>query len=590
MIRKRKLLWKLFPSYLAITVIALIIITWFSTTSFRGFYLDQIAADLEARAVLIKNQFDQSSLLSERHQIDSLCRALGNLSSTRITVIAPDGRVIGDSHENPDSMDSHHDRPEVIESLKEGHGMAIRYSHTLSQNMMYVVIPLYDAGEHIGFLRTSMAITSIDDKLKSIIIKIVLGVFLIAVIAAVISYYASRIVTRPLNEMGQIANKFASGDLAQKLPYYDSREINALAESMNKMAAQLNERILTIINQRNESEAVLTSMVEGVMAIDTDERIIKLNRAAASLLNIQQTDINNKTLQEMVRNIELQRFVDRVLNTTEPIDEEIELRDNGIRFIQVTGTTLKDAKNHKFGALIVMNDVTKLHRLESVRQEFVANVSHELKTPVTSIKGFVETLQEGAIDEPESARKFLDVIKRQADRLNSIIEDLLTLSRLEENTDRSQIKMDTVAIRPIILSAAEVCELKANRAEIALNINCEDDLKMPVNPHLIEQALVNLIDNAIKYSKPNGKIEISAEKADAEYRLTVSDNGVGIAQEHLPRVFERFYIVDKARTHKLGGTGLGLAIVKHIAQLHGGFPTVKSELNKGTTFEIHIPG
>jgi len=330
-------------------------------------------------------------------------------------------------------------------------------------------------------------------------------------------------------------------------------------------------------------------MVEGVLAVDMEERVIGHNRAARELLGISSEDAEHRTLHEVVRNIDLQRFVARVLSTRESAEEEIVLRDGGEKYIQVHGTVLRDARGNSIGALVVLNDVTRLHRLEAVRRDFVANVSHELKTPVTSIKGFVETLLEGAMNEPESARRFLEVISRQADRLQAIIEDLLTLSRMEQDAGRTQISLRVEPLNAVLKSAIQVCELKAQESNIRIKLSCPEDLKAKVNAPLLEQAVINLIDNAIKYSEAGSVIGVSGSRENGEVIIRVTDRGSGVAKEHLPRLFERFYLVDRARSRKLGGTGLGLAIVKHISQAHGGYPKVESAPGKGSTFSIHLP-
>jgi len=525
----------------------------------------------------------------DSQRIDSLCKYLGRLSSTRITVIDSVGRVLGDTEENPADMDNHADRPEFIAAMDSGTGMSVRYSFTLEQNMMYVAIPVRDAGKINGAVRVSISIYSIDNALRTTFLNIVLVGLLVLLAAAGIGFYISRRISRPLEEIKAGAERFAEEKLDHKLPLYNTLEINSLSTAMNKMAAQLDTRIKTIISQRNEQQAVLASMVEGVLAVDNEERVLSLNTAASGLLKINPDEAKGRTLHEIVRNIDLQRFVARVLSTMEPAEEEIVLRDNGELHLQLHGTVLRDADGNRIGVLTVLNDVTRLHRLEAVRRDFVANVSHELKTPVTSIKGFVETLLDGAVNDPESARRFLAVIARQADRLNMIIQDLLTLSRIEQDSERAQISFELQNLKPVIKTAIEVCELKAHERKIKTELECEGDLATRINAPLLEQAVINLLDNAIKFSESDEVIEIRVIKHDSEIIISVRDHGCGIAKEHLPRLFERFYLVDKARSRKLGGTGLGLAIVKHIAQLHGGHPSVESSPGRGSTFAIHLP-
>jgi two-component system phosphate regulon sensor histidine kinase PhoR len=294
-------------------------------------------------------------------------------------------------------------------------------------------------------------------------------------------------------------------------------------------------------------------------------------------------------MQEAVRNHELQLLLSRVLSTQQNIEEEIILHsERGDRIVHVQGAVLRDARG-TIGAVAILHEVTQLKKLEKVRRDFVANVSHELRTPVTSIKGFVETLLDGAMDNPEELKRFLTIVASQTDRLNAIIEDLLTLSRIEQDEEKAEIPLEHSPVRSVLETAIEVCRMKAAEKNIRLEMTCEPDLTASMNAPLLEQAVINLIDNAIKYSSPDQAIQLSAEQSGNEVVIRVRDEGCGIGREHLPRIFERFYRVDKARSRKLGGTGLGLAIVKHIAQTHGGRATVESLLGKGSTFSIHLP-
>ncbi|HDS84795.1 MAG TPA: PAS domain S-box protein, partial [Phycisphaerales bacterium] len=293
----------------------------------------------------------------------------------------------------------------------------------------------------------------------------------------------------------------------------------------------------------------------------------------------------------VVRNTELQHFIRRALDSAVSVEDRLVLHDSpgAERHLQVSGAPLRDEAGQKIGVLIVLNDITQIHRLEQLRRDFVANVSHELKTPVTSIKGFIETLLDGAMDNPDDRRRFLEIIARQAHRLDSIIDDLLTLSRLEQQSKSERAELAAAKIRPILTAAADLCQVFAAEKNIPIEIDCPDDLEGRVNASLCEQAAVNLVDNAIKYSDAGRPVRLEAERVGEELLIRVRDHGCGIAADHLPRLFERFYRVDKARSRKLGGTGLGLAIVKHIAQFHNGRITVESQLNQGSVFTLYLP-
>jgi two-component system, OmpR family, phosphate regulon sensor histidine kinase PhoR len=331
-------------------------------------------------------------------------------------------------------------------------------------------------------------------------------------------------------------------------------------------------------------------MIEGVLAIDREEKILRLNQAAATLLDLQPDAVVGRRIQEVLRKPDLQKFVTEAMRSTHPIEAEMRLLIRGEeRFLQTHGAPLRDAGGREIGVLVVLNDITRLQRLENVRRDFVANVSHELKTPITAIKGSVETLLGGAIEEADSAPRFLEIIARQADRLNAIIEDLLALSRIEQEEEKSGIQLTEINVAVVIQSALQSCQVKAQDKQVQLSVDCPADLQCQANAPLLEQALVNLVDNAIKYSNEGGAVQIAVHAVATDLEITVRDFGCGVAREHLPRLFERFYRVDKGRSRKQGGTGLGLAIVKHIVQAHGGQITVDSTPGEGSTFTIRLP-
>lgn len=381
---------------------------------------------------------------------------------------------------------------------------------------------------------------------------------------------------------------YGKGNFNHRVVISSSREFDMLARSMNHMAGELQERIRIITSQRNELEAVLSGMTESVLVVSTDEKIIRFNHAAQKEFDLSPNSAYGLNVQEAIRHHALQKFIQKTLQSNLPQEEEIILHETADRIMQAFGTLLKDANNEIIGALVVLNDVTRLKILENIRKDFVANVSHELKTPVTSIKGYVETLKEGAIDDTENAHRFLDIISKHADRLSSIIEDLLNLSRIEES-DGKQIALERGNIRDVLEEAKTLCLAKASEKNIQIQIDTPPILNGNINPPLLEQTMINLIDNAIKYSAPHNQVLISASEDKGTIVIKVQDWGCGIAQKHLPRLFERFYRVDKARSRQLGGTGLGLSIVKHIVQAHNGTVHVNSTLNEGTTFTIRLP-
>ncbi|MEN6337842.1 MAG: ATP-binding protein, partial [Phycisphaerales bacterium] len=382
---------------------------------------------------------------------------------------------------------------------------------------------------------------------------------------------------------------FANGHFNIRVPAGGAAELDDLGKSLNEMATQLEDRIVTITRQRNELETILSSMIEGVFAVDAAANIVSINKAAAMLLGVDSAKAQGHAVEEVVRNSDLQQFVRDILVADSPMEIDVSFPGAGERFFHVQGARLIDPRRERAGAVIVLSDMTRVHRLENLRRDFVANVSHELRTPVTSIQGFSEALQEGGMSDIEQARRYVGIIAKHAQRLNAIIDDLLSLSRLEDGTERRSIAFENHRLKDVLSTAIDLCDIKAEQKQMRVDLVCEADVEAPINAPLLEQAIVNLIDNAVKYSEPGTSVEVRVDRRGEEIVISVKDAGCGIPAEHLSRVFERFYVVDKSRSRKLGGTGLGLAIVKHIAQVHGGYVTVESILGKGSTFAIHLP-
>jgi two-component system, OmpR family, phosphate regulon sensor histidine kinase PhoR len=594
--RRQRLLWRVYRAYLAITLLSLLAVGWFAVQSLDAFYLGWVRENLRARAELVEQQIGPGLGADDVRKLQAVCARVSQITSTRLTVIAASGQVLCDTHEDPARMQNHRDRPEVQQALAGEPGEATHYSATLHERMMYLAIPVRRFNEALrkdevtGAVRAAVSVAFIDQSLRKVQLHIAAGGLAIAALAAVASWFFSRQISRPLEEMKQGAEHFARGQLDYKLPVPDSRELAGLADSLNVMARQLDERIATIVRQRREQEAVLAGMVEGVLAVDAQERIITLNKVAAELLRCDREKALGRSLQEVVRSVDLRRFVTRALAQHEPAAADVVLPGESGAVLEARSAPLLDARGQAAGVVIVLNDATRLRQLENIRRDFAANVSHELRTPITSIKGFVETLLDGALANAEETDRFLKIIARQADRLSAIIEDLLSLARIEREAETGEIVLEEGRLRDVLQTAIQDAQAEAAARNIALALSCPDEVVAVMNPPLLEQAVANLLDNAIKYSEPGNEVRITAARGEAEVTVEVSDTGCGIAPEHFSRLFERFYRVDKARSRKLGGTGLGLAIVKHIVQAHQGRVTVQSRPGAGSTFTIHLPG
>lgn len=423
---------------------------------------------------------------------------------------------------------------------------------------------------------------------RSVTIAAVMAALAATIAVGVFLQIVLRRLTIRIRRIEEIAGRYAHGDLDIQLRIDGPPEIEAVAHSLNTMAQELRTRIHAISRQRNELETILSSMLEGVIVLDSSRRILSMNRAAGELFRVDCAEAAGKTIVQHVRNADLDDMAEHALDADEPIEQELTVyRDTPIH-LQVHATSFErgEGSSHR-GVLLVISDITRLTQLQQMRKDFVANVSHELKTPITSIQGFVETLIDGAIDDPEQARRFLTIISTHTNRLNLIIEDLLSLSRLEQN--RTRLTVEESDLEAIMRSTMEVCGPTATAKSVRVTIEYDGPRTARINQNLIEQALVNLIDNAIKYSQKQREVRVSVSNTGGVLRLSVADSGQGIPARDLPRIFERFYRTDRARSRALGGTGLGLAIVKHIARAHNGDVSVTSTLGEGSVFTLSLP-
>ena len=589
MFLKKRLVRHLYVIYLSLIVVALGGFGLYAHLALKKSYLAQVEDDLHARARFVEAQVDRRWSEAEYNLLDAWCKDLGSRTSTRISLILPNGRVVADSDEDVHQMDDHSFRPEIKVALGGQTASSVRFSRTLQQRMMYYAVPVSQNGEVVGVVRTAIPVHAMDQVLQRLRRQVFSGAFLMALVTAIMSFVAYRRMSRPLIAMKEGAERFAGGQLDYRLAVPDSGQLGGLAVAFNDMAAQLKERIDTIVRQRSEQEALLSAMVESVLAVDMEGRLISMNQAAAKMFRVEPAQATGRFLQEIVRTVDLQNFLKKARETGTPIEEDVVVFTEEEQYLQAHGTLLRDAQGRKAGVLIVLNDVTRLKRLENVRREFFANVSHELKTPITSIKASVETLQDGKPHDDADVERFLGVIARQSDRLNNLVEDLLAISRLEHGEAESAIELKGGRLAPLLQAAVQTSRLKAQERGVVIELTCDPELEANFNGRLLEQAIQNLIDNAIKYSEEGTRVKVEGAQDGSEILIRVIDQGMGIPREHLSRLFERFYRVDRARSRSLGGTGLGLAIVKHIAQAHGGRVMVDSAPDKGSTFTIVLP-
>ncbi|HYB99515.1 MAG TPA: ATP-binding protein [Candidatus Limnocylindrales bacterium] len=583
-----RLLWQIALPLVVLVIVSLGALTWGASGMVHDFHLDRTREDLFARAALVEHALAEALPAARRHEIDPVAKRLGSLAGMRVTVIAPDGTVLGESDRDPVLLDNHAGRPEVAEALQHGQGTAIRFSDTVEVPMMYAARAVRPAGAVLGVVRIGLPLASLEGAVSTLQMRAAIAALVLATAATALGLWIARRITRPLEDLEVMAESCMAGEVPARAPAAGSSEIARVAEAVHRLAHELDARIRSLVAERNEQQAVLGSMVEAVLAVDTRERVMALNAAGADVFGVDPESAVGRSIQEVARNSDLHRFVAEALAADGPIERELAVHAEAPRYLQAHGAPVRDRDGVRIGAVVVLNDITRMRLLETVRRDFVANVSHELKTPVTSIKGFLETLLGGAIDDVDNRRRFLEIASRQADRLGAIIDDLLLLSRVEQESDQQTLERPVTSLATVVSEAVDVCALDAERKKIELRVQCGDGVQARVNGALVEQAVVNLIGNAIKYSEEGSTVDVEARRDGADAVIEVRDRGVGIEAEHLPRLFERFYRVDKARSRALGGTGLGLAIVKHIVQAQGGTVTVASRPGSGSTFALRF--
>jgi len=560
------------------------VIRFFSATIFQ-----QVEYELRDTALMLKGLL----LFAEEQgefDYDAFCKQAGKNGHTRITVIDADGWVLGDSHAEIASMNNHGDRPEVIQSLRRGAGISIRHSASVGFRLMYLAVPVQIDTENL-VLRISRPVNAIDQIISGANRTVILTSLLFLGLALIAAVRTGQWIRRPLSRLVDVASRLEAGDLDARSDVANPEEFRVLGNTMNAMAKSLSRRMETVQRQRDEYQSVLAGMSEAVIVLDERLQVVEANPAAERIFLRSRKEMLSRPLLNLVRNLHLQEFARELLANPGTMSAEFPLSFGvgGERdlHLQVHGALIPRGDSGKPRAVLVFTDITGIKRSEQVRKDFVSNVSHELKTPITSIKGFVETLLDGAAEERDVLKRFLGIIARQADNMHAIIEDLLQLSRLDEQSlhlEDSPVSMETV-----LSNAIERIRESARNREVRLELRVGETCTVRGNQGLLEQAVFNLLDNAVKYSGTGGNIIAGVRNNEAVAEIFVRDQGMGIPQEDLPRVFERFYRVDKARSRETGGTGLGLAIVKHIALVHGGSVSVESRLGEGSEFTVTLP-
>ncbi|WP_408608427.1 two-component system histidine kinase PnpS [Caminicella sporogenes] len=514
--------------------------------------------------------------------------------NARITFINRNGVVVGDSEIDKSDLkniENHMNRPEIKKALKGIIGKSQRYSSTLDINYLYVAVPVVKDGIIYGVTRLAYPLNKINKIYFNFIKKIVISMVIGVAVAMLLGYRYINRITEPIKEITVTAQKISNGDFSSRVYVESEDEVKILADTFNLMAERLNNNISELQDKNTKLKSILTSMKEGLIAIDNSNRIILINSPAKKLFNIEKEDVLKEEIFNLINNEELKISLEKIINDNDLEKIEVAIDEPEMRILKIYKYLIKlnQDPNRIIGKLILIVEVTEMRRLEKMRTEFVANVSHELKTPLTSILGFVETLKNGAIDNEKVRDKFLNIIEIEAERLTRLIDDLLTLSDIESNKLSSN-KKEYIDVYEEMIQIKDMMEEIAKQKDIEFICEIQESLpNIYGNRDWFKQMIINLVDNAIKYTPEGGIVRVSAYEKENSIFISVKDTGIGIPKKDIPRLFERFYRVDKARSRKVGGTGLGLAIVKHIVLSFGGKVDVYSEEGKGAEFLVKIP-
>lgn len=571
---------KLMFSYLII-ILAAVGISMFASWSKGYNYIGYQREEYHLmQAEMLADIFSEANLESFESFADSFSQKYG----VRITIIGKDGTVVADS-ETTEHLENHSTREEVIRALKGEHVSLIRYSQTMDKRYAYSAVPIHK-GDFDGVMRISLPVSEFTSLYKNLFGTIMMTVILCMLGATLLAALFTRNLSKPIDDITKAAEGISCGDYETKIYTNDTQQLGRLAEAFNRMSDNLNTSVRALKRRNIEFEAMLKSMASGVIAIDNNDIVMFTNDVFSQMVECNKDKIERQPFYTFMRNAVLFQIITEVRDTKETVMREgtIALADE--KMVRVTATPLLKDNNKNLGILLILEDITQIRKLENMRRDFVSNVTHELKTPLTSIRGFVDTLKAGAIKEEQVAARFIDIIDIESERLSSLINDILLLSEIESKEEQvvAPCNMDTV-----ITDVIELLQPKIAHKNVVIVYSPKPDMDYyPANANRMKQLLINLLDNAVKYTEV-GTITIQCEKRKNKLILCVEDTGIGMEEEHLGRIFERFYRVDKGRARKTGGTGLGLSIVKHIVERYNGKIKVESKLNKGTKFTIELP-
>lgn len=551
-------------------------------------YMDILENRLSKEAIVIADDIILNDLYSKPDKLENRIIQFSKEISARITVIDKQGKVLGDTESNPSTLPNHLDRPEVQEALKTGMGLSKRFSTTVKHDLLYVAVPIKKGDTIVGVIRLSVPETTISETVNKIWLSLTVGLLVTFVIFGVIIGNVSLRVTRPIEEIIKVAREVTEKNYNKRVLIQPRGEIGQLARAINFMIESLEQQLVLVEENEKRLEGIINNMFSGILLVGDSKKIILANEAATRLLGCDSENLIGQHYQEIGKNSGLIPLIKHCFEKGEQVREEIHIYYPSEKILDVNLASYRNDSGEIKGIIVLLHDITSIRRLEKLRSEFVTNVSHELKTPITSIKGFTETLLDGALDDPEISRHFLTIINEESDRLYRLISEILDLSRVEQK--KMPLQVEEINLSKLIKETVRIVREEARDKGIAIFLPLAETVMIEGDSDRLRQIILNLVSNAINYTPENGEVTINIREISGnQIEIQVSDTGIGIAPEHLPRIFERFYRVDKARSRASGGTGLGLAIVKHLVESHHGEIHAESEEGKGTTFTILLP-
>jgi two-component system, OmpR family, phosphate regulon sensor histidine kinase PhoR len=579
----RSIYWKITLPIALLVVFCMTGLGFYAVNSVRNTQLELLRSTLLNEARLVADEsLPNLADPAKYSNLEVIAKTAGQEIDSRITIMTSDGTVLGDTWENPAAMENHASRQEVKEALASGVGEATRYSTTTGQDMVYLAVPIVDQGQILGVARVALPLTAVNEAVHSTIRAITLAIIVAAFLVILITALITRRITRPIRRVTAAVEKVAAGQLDQKIEVRSSDELGRLGQAFNTMSANIKDMLSTISDERSKLSTILSSIDDGVIMADSRGALLLANSAAESLFNFEENKAAGKPLIEVTFNYEIEGLFQKCISSGE---KQIAFIDTtGGRFLRVIALPLKTDKAS--GALLLIQDFTEVRTMQTMRREFVGNISHELRTPLAAIKAIVETLQDGAMEDKEVARDFLNRVNDEVDKMTQMVSELIELTRIE--TGKANLKFEPLDLNALAREVIAHLQPQAERKQLNITTALAENMPfVPADRERIRQVITNIIHNAIKFTPPEGRIKVYTEASSGEVTVRVQDSGIGISREDLPHIFERFFKADKSRSQS--GSGLGMAIAKHIVQAHNGKIWVESQEGQGSTFGFSLP-